>query len=102
MRPEQLAGQLEKQLLPVYLVSGEETLLVQECCDLVRARAKEIGTASVPEACGTAHTSGIWPPVRPVSSEEPRPCSPPLTAPTAVEVMLVTGSECVRVNRVCL
>ena len=63
--------------------------------DLVRARAKELGTASVPEACGTAHTSGIWPPVRPVSSEEPRPCSPPLTAPTAVEVMLVTGSECV-------
>ena len=70
--------------------------------DLVRARAKELGTASVPEACGTAHTSGIWPPVRPVSSEEPRPCSPPLTAPTAVEVMLVTGSECVRVKRVCL
>ena len=70
--------------------------------DLVLARAKEIGTASVPEACGTAHTSGIWPPVRPVSSEEPRPCSPPLTAPTAVEVMLVTGSECVRVDRVFL
>ncbi len=43
MRPEQLAGQLEKQLLPVYLVSGEETLLVQECCDLVRARARQEG-----------------------------------------------------------
>ena len=60
----------------------------------MRTRAKEIGTASVPKACDTAHTSGIWPPVRPVSSEEPRPCSPPRTAPTAVEVML--GSPTVK------
>jgi DNA polymerase-3 subunit delta len=41
--PEKLAGQLQQQLLPVYLVSGDEALLVQECCDLVRAAAREQG-----------------------------------------------------------
>ncbi len=43
LRPEQLGNQLEKQLLPVYLVSGDETLLIQECCDLIRARARQAG-----------------------------------------------------------
>jgi len=41
--PEKLAAQLQKQLLPVYLVSGDEPLLVQECCDLVRRAAREQG-----------------------------------------------------------
>jgi len=41
--PEKLAGHLARQLLPVYLVSGDEPLLVQECCDLIRARARESG-----------------------------------------------------------
>lgn len=41
--PEKLAAALEKQLLPVYLVSGDEPLLVQECCDLVRTRARAQG-----------------------------------------------------------
>ncbi|KAA1189978.1 DNA polymerase III subunit delta [Pseudohalioglobus sediminis] len=41
--PEKLAGQLNKQVLPVYLVSGDEPLLVQECCDLVRQAARKAG-----------------------------------------------------------
>ncbi|RLQ20828.1 DNA polymerase III subunit delta [Seongchinamella sediminis] len=41
--PEKLAGQLQQQLLPVYLVSGDEPLLVQECCDQVRQAARRAG-----------------------------------------------------------
>lgn len=43
LRPENLASHLAQQVLPLYLVSGEETLLVQECCDQIRARAREAG-----------------------------------------------------------
>jgi DNA polymerase-3 subunit delta len=43
LRPEQLPSQLKQNLLPLYLVSGEETLLVQEACDAIRARAREAG-----------------------------------------------------------
>lgn len=41
--PEKLAAHLKQQCLPVYLVTGDETLLVQECADLVRAAAREAG-----------------------------------------------------------
>ncbi len=41
--PEKLSGQLQQQLLPVYLISGDETLLVQECCDQVRQAARAAG-----------------------------------------------------------
>lgn len=41
--PEKLAAALDKQLLPVYLVSGDEPLLLQECCDIIRARARAAG-----------------------------------------------------------
>jgi DNA polymerase III subunit delta len=41
--PEKLAAHLQQHLLPVYLVSGDETLLVQECCDLIRHKAREQG-----------------------------------------------------------
>ena len=41
--PEKLAGQLQQQLLPVYLISGDEPLLVQECCDQVRRAARNAG-----------------------------------------------------------
>ncbi|MDH3993869.1 MAG: DNA polymerase III subunit delta, partial [Gammaproteobacteria bacterium] len=41
--PEKLAGHLQQQLLPVYLVSGDEPLLLQECCDLIRQRARQQG-----------------------------------------------------------
>ena len=41
--PEKLASHLQQQLLPVYLVSGDEPLLIQECCDQIRHRAREQG-----------------------------------------------------------
>jgi DNA polymerase-3 subunit delta len=42
LRPEQLEAHLQP-LLPVYLVSGDEPLLVQEACDSVRRAAREQG-----------------------------------------------------------
>ena len=41
--PEKLQGHLQQQLLPVYLVSGDEPLLVQECCDQIRGMAVQQG-----------------------------------------------------------
>lgn len=41
--PEKLGAQLQQNLLPVYLVSGDETLLVQECCDQIRQAARAAG-----------------------------------------------------------
>jgi DNA polymerase-3 subunit delta len=41
--PEQLAAHLKQHLLPVYLVSGDEPLLIQECCDLIRQKARAGG-----------------------------------------------------------
>lgn len=43
LNPEQLARSLERGLAPVYLVSGDEPLLVQESCDLIRSAAREQG-----------------------------------------------------------
>ena len=43
LRPEELSKQLQKQLLPVYVVSGDEPLLVQEACDLIRQHARQQG-----------------------------------------------------------
>ncbi len=45
LRPEQLARHLQQDLLPVYLVTGDETLLVQEACDAIRRKAREAGCA---------------------------------------------------------
>ncbi|NWO05655.1 MAG: DNA polymerase III subunit delta [Alteromonadaceae bacterium] len=42
-QPGQLPQLLKKGLAPVYLVSGDEPLLVQECCDQIRAAAREAG-----------------------------------------------------------
>ena len=42
-RPEQLAEVLNKGLAPVYLVSGDDTLLVNEACDQIVAAAKQQG-----------------------------------------------------------
>lgn len=41
--PEKLAQDLDRSLHRVYLVSGDETLLVQECADQVRAAARRAG-----------------------------------------------------------
>ncbi len=43
LRPEQLSSHLQKGIAPVYLVSGEENLLVQEACDAIRAACREAG-----------------------------------------------------------
>ena len=43
LRPEELSKHLNKQLLPIYVVSGDEPLLVQEASDLVRRHAREHG-----------------------------------------------------------
>jgi len=43
LKPDQLAGSLQRGLAPVYLIGGEEPLLLQECCDLVRETAKAHG-----------------------------------------------------------
>lgn len=43
LRAEQLAASLNRQLGPIYLVSGEEPLLIQECCDQIRAAARAQG-----------------------------------------------------------
>ncbi|TNF36589.1 MAG: DNA polymerase III subunit delta [Gammaproteobacteria bacterium] len=43
IRPDQLAQHLKSDLLPVYLVSGDEPLQVMECSDAIRARARDWG-----------------------------------------------------------
>ncbi|MGK0442166.1 MAG: DNA polymerase-3 subunit delta [Pseudohongiellaceae bacterium] len=43
IKPEQLQQQLKKQLLPVYILHGDEPLLVQECADTLRKACKAQG-----------------------------------------------------------
>jgi DNA polymerase III subunit delta len=43
LTPDSLVTHLEQQLLPVYLVSGDEPLLAGEAADAVRARARSAG-----------------------------------------------------------
>ena len=43
LRPEQLSTHLQRELRPVYLVTGDETLLVQESCDAIRRAARQAG-----------------------------------------------------------
>ena len=43
VKPEQLSQHLQRQLAPVYLVFGEEPLLVQEACDAIRTAARAQG-----------------------------------------------------------
>ncbi|HET7588044.1 MAG TPA: DNA polymerase III subunit delta [Gammaproteobacteria bacterium] len=43
LRSEALALHLKKTLLPVYLIAGDETLLVQEAADAVRTAARQGG-----------------------------------------------------------
>ena len=43
IRPEQLQSHLSKQLLPVYVISGDEPLLAQESADAVRLAARNQG-----------------------------------------------------------
>ena len=43
VKPEALSRQLAGSLAPVYLISGDETLLVEEACDAVLAAARAQG-----------------------------------------------------------
>ncbi|MEM9623278.1 MAG: DNA polymerase III subunit delta [Pseudomonadota bacterium] len=43
IRAEDFSSHLASQLLPVYLISGDETLLVEECCDAIIAQARDAG-----------------------------------------------------------
>ena len=43
IRPEQLSRQIEKKLSPIYVISGDEILLIQEACDVIRSKAKKLG-----------------------------------------------------------
>lgn len=43
LRPEQLGAALSKSLAPIYLVSGDEPLLIQEACDAIRRAARQSG-----------------------------------------------------------
>ena len=43
---EDLSSHLQSRLAPVYLVSGDETLLVGEACDAIRAQARAKGFAT--------------------------------------------------------
>lgn len=41
--PEKLAAELGRRIAPVYIVSGDEPLLVQESCDAIRAALRQAG-----------------------------------------------------------
>jgi DNA polymerase III subunit delta len=43
VRPGDLAAHLRGTLAPVYLISGDETLLVEEACDAILAAARKVG-----------------------------------------------------------
>jgi len=43
LRADQLAGSLKRGLSPIYLVGGEEPLLLLECCDQIREAARAQG-----------------------------------------------------------
>jgi len=43
LRADQLANAMTKNIAPLYLVSGDEPLLIQEACDIIRRRAKDTG-----------------------------------------------------------
>ena len=45
LKIEQLAASLQRGLAPVYLIGGEEPLLLQECCDQIREAARAQGFA---------------------------------------------------------
>ncbi|WP_444891866.1 DNA polymerase III subunit delta [Microbulbifer sp. TRSA001] len=40
---QQLSQNLKKGLSPIFIITGDEPLIIQECCDLVRSAAKKHG-----------------------------------------------------------
>ena len=53
---DKLSAQLRKSLQPLYLVFGEETLLIQEAADAIRGAARAQGYAE--RQCLTVETGG--------------------------------------------
>ncbi|MFV8783559.1 DNA polymerase III subunit delta [Microbulbifer sp. SA54] len=43
INPRQLAQSLQRDLAPIYVITGDEPLLVQECCDAIRDAARKRG-----------------------------------------------------------
>ncbi|WP_226662758.1 DNA polymerase III subunit delta [Microbulbifer aggregans] len=43
INPRQLAQSLQRHLAPIYVITGDEPLLVQECCDAIREAASKHG-----------------------------------------------------------
>src|ERR1700684_2898161 len=60
---EDLSTRLAERLLPVYLVSGDEPLLVGEATDAIRARARSLGYAER-EVFFIERSSALWEDVR--------------------------------------
>ena len=58
LRLDQLNGQLQKKLAPVYLLSGDEPLQLGEALDSVRTRARQVGHESRELYC--VDTSFRW------------------------------------------
>lgn len=42
INPEQLSQTLDKSLAPIYLISGDETLLIQESLELIKSKARSL------------------------------------------------------------
>ena len=59
LKAEQLAKHLQDQCLPVYLLTGDEPLLLQECADLVRSAARAAGCTER-EVLDTAPKDFSW------------------------------------------
>lgn len=58
LRPDQLSGHLARQLAAVYLIYGEELLLLQEAGDAIRAAARHQGYGE--RECFTVETGFDW------------------------------------------
>lgn len=58
IKPEQLTKQLKTKIPPVIWIAGDETLLVQETCDLVRNFAKQTGFSE--REVYSAHNNFDW------------------------------------------
>jgi len=61
---DSLGARLAERLLPVYLVSGDEPLLVGEAADAIRARARQSGYAEREVFFIERSTSPVWDNVR--------------------------------------
>ena len=58
LSPDKLPAHLRKNLAPLYLVFGEETLLAQEAADAIRAAARQQGYSE--RECLTVETGFDW------------------------------------------